>query len=81
MHGSSPLRRGVELRQKEFGRGGDREGPEEANDHFPKVDAASQQARLASWTKTLATLDGIPFDQGFTVPRGSVIGRDVTIEP
>jgi uncharacterized protein (DUF885 family) len=29
---------------------------------FP-VDAASQQARLAYWTKTLATLDTIPFDQ------------------
>ncbi|MGH7502010.1 MAG: DUF885 domain-containing protein, partial [Longimicrobiales bacterium] len=29
---------------------------------FPRVDAASQQARLAYWTKTLATLDSIPFD-------------------
>jgi uncharacterized protein (DUF885 family) len=42
-------------RQKEFGRG--------ANDRFAPVDAASQQARLAYWTKTLATLDTIPFDQ------------------
>ena len=32
-------------------------------DRFPKVDAASQQARLAYWTRALATLDGIPFDQ------------------
>jgi uncharacterized protein (DUF885 family) len=30
---------------------------------FPRVDAASQQARLAYWTRTLATLDSIPFDQ------------------
>jgi len=42
-------------RQKEFGRGD--------SDHFPRVDAASQQARLAYWTTTLATLDTIPFDQ------------------
>lgn len=41
-------------RQKEFGRG---------NDGFARVDAASQQARLAYWTKTLAALDAIPFDQ------------------
>ena len=27
------------------------------SDHFPRVDAASQQARLAYWTETLATLD------------------------
>ena len=30
---------------------------------LPKVDAASQQARLAYWTRTLTTLDGIPFDE------------------
>jgi uncharacterized protein (DUF885 family) len=30
---------------------------------FPKVDAASQEARLTYWTKILATLDSIPFDQ------------------
>ena len=34
-----------------------------ASDRFPRVDAASQQARLAYWTRTLATLDTIPFDQ------------------
>jgi uncharacterized protein (DUF885 family) len=44
-------------RQKELGRGGP------ASDRFPRVDAASQQARLAYWTRTLATLDTIPFDQ------------------
>src|SRR5512145_114796 len=43
-------------RQKEGLRGGD-------NDRFPRIDAASQQARLAYWTKTLAALDAIPFDQ------------------
>jgi len=33
------------------------------NEHFARVDAATQQERLAYWTKTLATLDTIPFDQ------------------
>ncbi len=49
-------------RGKELGRqrGSDEEGP---TDHFPKVDAASQQARTAYWTKALATLDTIPVDQ------------------
>ena len=42
-------------RQQELGRG--------AGDRFPRVDAASQQARLAYWTRTLATLDTISFDQ------------------
>ncbi len=32
-------------------------------DRFPKVDAASQQARLAYWTKVLAELDRIRRDQ------------------
>jgi uncharacterized protein (DUF885 family) len=40
-------------RQQEMGGGG-------SNDSFPRVDAASQQARLAYWTKALATLDTIP---------------------
>jgi uncharacterized protein (DUF885 family) len=44
-------------RQKELRRG------DAASDRFASVDAASQQARLAYWTKTLATLDTIPFDQ------------------
>jgi uncharacterized protein (DUF885 family) len=43
-------------RQKELGRGAE-------SDRFPRVDAASQQARLAYWTRTLATLDTIAFDQ------------------
>jgi len=42
-------------RQQELGRG--------TGDRFARVDAASQQARLAYWTRTLATLDTIPFDQ------------------
>jgi uncharacterized protein (DUF885 family) len=41
-------------RQQELGRGSDR---------FAPVDAASQQARLDYWTKALATLDTIPFDE------------------
>jgi uncharacterized protein (DUF885 family) len=44
-------------RQKELRRG------DAASDRFASVDAASQQARLAYWTKTLATLDTIPVDQ------------------
>ena len=31
--------------------------------NFPRVDAASQQARLEYWTRALKTLDSIPFDQ------------------
>ena len=46
-----------EWRGKELLRGGG------ANDRFPRVDAASQQARLAYWTRTLAALDAIPFEQ------------------
>jgi len=49
-------------RQKEMARTG-QPGEGGASDHFPKVDAASQQARLAYWTKALSTLDTIPFDQ------------------
>ena len=33
---------------------------------FPRVDAASQQARLAYWTRTLATLDTIPVRPALT---------------
>src|SRR5262249_13970856 len=32
-------------------------------DRFPRVDAASQQARLAYWTRVLAALDSIPLNQ------------------
>ena len=35
-------------------------GPGALADHLPKVDAATQQARLAYWTKVLAELDKIP---------------------
>jgi uncharacterized protein (DUF885 family) len=47
-------------RQQELARG-DEPGVGGAADRFPNVDAASQQARLAYWTKALATLEGIPF--------------------
>lgn len=49
-------------RQQEMARG-DQPGEAGATDHFPKVDAASQQARLAYWTRALATLEEIPFDE------------------
>ncbi|MEO6444441.1 MAG: DUF885 family protein [Gemmatimonadaceae bacterium] len=39
------------------------EGPRSVPDHFARVDAASQAVRLAYWTRTLATLDSIPFAQ------------------
>lgn len=48
-------------RQREMGRG---DGPRDAGSTaFAKVDAATQEARLAYWTRALATLDSIPFDQ------------------
>jgi hypothetical protein len=50
-------------RRKELARRGDQPGEAGASDHFPRVDAASQQARLEYWTRTLQTLDGIPFDE------------------
>jgi uncharacterized protein (DUF885 family) len=43
-------------RQQEMARIGDQT-------RFPRVDAASQQARLDYWTKALATLDSIPVDE------------------
>ena len=33
------------------------------SDRLPGVDASSQQARLAYWTRALTTLDGIPFEE------------------
>jgi uncharacterized protein (DUF885 family) len=42
-------------RQAELGRG------RNASDRFARVDAASQDARLAYWTRTLTQLDSIPF--------------------
>jgi uncharacterized protein (DUF885 family) len=50
-------------RRKELGRGGDAPGDGGTSDRFASVSAESQRARLAYWTKTLAALDGIPFDQ------------------
>ena len=50
-------------RRKEMARGGDQPGEAGASDHFPKVDAASQQARLDDRTQTVKTLDSIPFDE------------------
>jgi uncharacterized protein (DUF885 family) len=50
-------------RQQDTGRGGSQFGGAGANDRFPRVDAASQQARLAYWTRTLTMLDSIPFDE------------------
>jgi uncharacterized protein (DUF885 family) len=48
-------------RQQELARDGG--GGASSRDRFPSVDAATQQARLAYWTRTLTTLDSIPFDE------------------
>src|SRR5262245_20360040 len=40
-----------------------RQGELSPTDRFPRVDAASQQARLAYWTRVLAALDSIPLNQ------------------
>ena len=50
-------------RQSELLRGSDQYGAGAPADRFPRVDAASQQARLAYWTKILKALDGIALDQ------------------
>jgi uncharacterized protein (DUF885 family) len=49
-------------RRQELARGNE-PGGRGGGDRFPRVDAASQRARLDYWTKTLAALDAIPFDQ------------------
>jgi uncharacterized protein (DUF885 family) len=49
-------------RQRDLARSSEQSGDAGASSRFPRVDAASQQARLAYWTKTLAALDSIPFD-------------------
>jgi len=46
-------------RRQEMARSSDQPGEAGASDRFPRVDAASQQARLAYWTRTLATLAGV----------------------
>src|SRR5262245_57229201 len=50
-------------RRREMARRSDAPGEASASDHFPRVDAASQQARLTYWTRALTTLDSIPFSQ------------------
>jgi uncharacterized protein (DUF885 family) len=50
-------------RRQEMARSSDQPGEAGASDHFPRVNAASQQARLAYWTRTLATLGSIPLDE------------------
>lgn len=47
-------------RQREMARRNDEPGDAGAADRFPRVDPASQQARLAYWTRALAALDSIP---------------------
>ena len=47
-------------RRKEMARSSDQPGEAGESNHFPRVDAASQQARLAYWTRVLATLNSIP---------------------
>jgi uncharacterized protein (DUF885 family) len=49
-------------RRQEMARTGDQPGEAGASNRFPRVNDASQQARLAHWTQMLATLDSIPFD-------------------
>ena len=50
-------------RQQEMARRSDAPGDAGASDHFPRVDAASQERRYAYWQRTLATLESIPFVQ------------------
>jgi uncharacterized protein (DUF885 family) len=50
-------------RQKEEARVPGQYGRHAADDHLPRVDAASQRKRLEYWQKTLAELDKIPLAQ------------------
>lgn len=52
-----------EWRQKEEARVPGEFGRHAADDHLPRVDAATQQRRLEYWQKTLAELDRIPLAQ------------------
>ena len=52
-----------EWRQKEFARVPGEFGPRSADDHLPRVDAATQSKRLEYWRTTLADLDRIPLQQ------------------
>jgi len=47
-------------RQEQFARAPGDEGYGASSDHLPRVDAASQQARLAYWKAILAELDKVP---------------------
>ncbi len=49
-------------RQRDQARRGDQPGEAGASDRLPRVDAASQEARLAHWTQAIETLNGIPID-------------------
>jgi uncharacterized protein (DUF885 family) len=50
-------------RQQEMARVSDAPGDAGAADHFPRVDAGSQERRYAYWQRTLRALDSIPLDQ------------------
>ncbi|GAO39815.1 hypothetical protein SCH01S_39_01000 [Sphingomonas changbaiensis NBRC 104936] len=50
-------------RQKEFARESGDAARGASSDHFPRVDAATQEARQKYWRNTLAELDKIPVDQ------------------
>ena len=55
-------------RQHEFARLPDDDPWDSGDDHLPRVDAATQQRRLAYWQATLASLNRIPADR-LTPPR------------
>ncbi|MGQ0642645.1 MAG: DUF885 domain-containing protein [Gemmatimonadaceae bacterium] len=50
-------------RQRELAQRDATLGDAGASDRLPRVDAASQEARLAYWTRTLSSLDSIPLAQ------------------
>lgn len=50
-------------RQREMARQSNAPGDAGADDHFPRVDAGTQERRRTYWLRALATLDSIPFAQ------------------
>ncbi|MBU3078535.1 DUF885 domain-containing protein [Sphingomonas quercus] len=50
-------------RQQELARATGDDGFSASGDHLPRVDAASQEARLAYWRAVLVELDKVPVDQ------------------
>ena len=50
-------------RMNELARRDDRPGDAGASDHFPRVDSASQRARLEYWARVLTTLDSISLEE------------------